>query len=110
MSSSIASVQSVSTSRTAAPAIRGSFDETRRLVLGVPMAHTGMAGPSVGGVRLKRTRPIRGKYFHTTPRVMHTCPNCGWKEAISIKTKVSQAILETHGPGEIERGRVDGDE
>ncbi len=82
------------------------------------MAHPGMAGPSVGGVRLKRTRYIR-RYFLTVPRFVVREPGI-----YEVKMKVSQVIivkiaevpprrdgLKMKEPaGEIERGRVDGDE
>ncbi len=80
----------------------------------------------MGGVRLKRTRPIRGKYFLTLPRITHE------GRVLEIKVKLSQVIVTDLGPsrmgsrqktepgkpghsavpatGEIERGRVDGEE
>ncbi len=71
--------------------------------------------------RLKRTRPIRGKYFLTLPRVVVE------GRIIEVKVKLSQVIVTDLGParkshnireedvepmtaGEIERGRVDGEE
>ncbi len=78
--------------------------------------------------RPKRTRPIRGKYFLTLPRITHE------GRILEIKVKLSQVIVTDLGPaktvrsldteprtgsiadidklslGEIERGRVDGDE
>ncbi len=82
---------------------------------------------------MKRTRPIRGKYFLTIPRITHE------GRILEIKVKLSQVIVTDMGPaktirsldteprtgsiadidkvsleasskGEIERGRVDGDE
>ncbi len=76
---------------------------------------------------MKRTRPIFGKYWIESPRMVHK------GEIISIRMKVSQVQLKAHGPvkakakmltdlgqkiqddhnkemGEIERGRVDGEE
>ncbi len=60
---------------------------------------------------MKRTRPIRGKYWNETPRMVHE------GRIISIRSKISQVQLIDHGPakkrgtvGEIERGRVDGEE
>ncbi len=70
---------------------------------------------------MKRTRPIRGKYFLTLPRITHA------GRILEIKVKLSQVIVTDLGParmshdireenvepmtvGEIERGRVDGDE
>ncbi len=67
---------------------------------------------------MKRTRPIRGKYFLTMPRVTHE------GRILEIKVKISQVIVNDLGPargakgragttrsvGEIERGRVDGEE
>ncbi len=78
-------------------------------------------------MRTKRTRPIRGKYWIESPRMAHE------GRIISIRMKVSQVQLKDHGPvkskgkmvtdtgqkmqdaynetmGEIERGRVDGEE
>ncbi len=61
----------------------------------------------------KRTRPIRGKYFLTVPRVAIE------GRIYEIKLKISQVIVKEvgktrirshHAAGEIERGRVDGDE
>ncbi len=70
----------------------------------------------------KRTRPIRGKYFLISPRVAHG------GRIISLRMKISSVTIEDHGPaksstpkskqaeeiisimGEIERGRVDGEE
>ncbi len=78
--------------------------------------------------RPKRTRPIHGKYWNETPRMVHE------GRIISIRSRISQIQLIDHGPaktirsldteprtgsiadidklslGEIERGRVDGDE
>ncbi len=75
------------------------------------MAHPGMAGPSVGSVRLKRTRHVRN-YYHTMPRMAYSCLKCGHKVIIVVKSKVSQVKMEVlpGKTGEIERGRVDGDE
>ncbi len=71
---------------------------------------------------MKRTRPIRGKYFLISPRVAHG------GRIISLKMKISSVTIEDHGPaksstpkseqveeivavvGEIERGSVDGEE
>ncbi len=75
---------------------------------------------------MKRTRPIRGKYFLTLPRITHE------GRILEIKVKLSQVIVTDMGPakkrdrvdpefdraaresheraGEIERGRVDGEE
>ncbi len=77
---------------------------------------------------MKRTRPIRGKYFLTLPRITHE------GRILEIKVKLSQVIVTDLGPaktirsldteprtgsasdidrlsmGEIERGRVDGEE
>ncbi len=67
---------------------------------------------------MKRTRPIRGKYYLTIPRVA-----VGGR-ILEIKLKISQVIVTDLGPtktggdprkwetstGEIERGRVDGEE
>ncbi len=60
---------------------------------------------------MKRTRPIHGKYFQETPRVV-----IGGR-IISLRLRISQVTIIDHGPakglkreGEIERGRVDGDE
>ncbi len=70
---------------------------------------------------MKRTRPIRGKYFLTMPRI------AVMGRIIEIKVKLSQVIVTDLGPaksrrkateeilspmftGEIERGSVDGDE
>ncbi len=72
-------------------------------------------------VRPKRTRPIRGKYFLTLPRVVVE------GRIIEVKVKLSQVIVTDMGParkshnipeedvepmtaGEIERGSVDGEE
>ncbi len=58
-------------------------------------------------MRTKRTRPIFGKYWIESPRMVHK------GEIISIRMKVSQVQMLFHGTvktGEIERGRVDGDE
>ncbi len=72
-------------------------------------------------MRTKRTRPIRGKYFLTLPRVVVE------GRIIEVKVKLSQVIVTDLGPakkshniqeedvepmtaGEIERGRVDGEE
>ncbi len=76
-------------------------------------------------MRMKRTRPIRGDYFLTIPRVTHE------GRILEIKVKVSQVIVTDLGPakkrgkpypeaddavkavheaGEIERGSVDGEE
>ncbi len=62
---------------------------------------------------MKRTRPIRGKYYLTIPRVaIHGV-------VYEIKVKISQVIVKEVGKtrnikqyavGEIERGRVDGEE
>ncbi len=85
---------------------------------------------SVRRPRGKRTRPIRGKYFLTVPRVAIHEPGI-----YEIKVKLSQVIIEKvkelrepqnvleavekvdlglepgeAEPGEIERGRVDGEE
>ncbi len=72
-------------------------------------------------MKTTRTRPIRGKYFLTIPRVaIHGV-------VYEIKVKISQVIVTDLGParkshnireedvepmtaGEIERGSVDGDE
>ncbi len=64
-------------------------------------------------MRMKRlrTRPIRGDYFITIPRVaIHG-------RIYEIKVKVSQVIINDVGevkgypkPGEIERGSIDGEE
>ncbi len=74
---------------------------------------------------MKRTRPIRGKYYLTIPRVAIREPG-----VYEIKLKISQVIIEkVKGfrepgnvleavelvdphvlPGEIERGSVDGEE
>ncbi len=61
---------------------------------------------------MKRTRPIRGKYFHTMPRMAYSCLNCGHKVILIVKSKVSQVKLEVlpGTAGEIERGCVDGEE
>ncbi len=71
---------------------------------------------------MKRTRPIRGKYFLTLPRITHE------GRILEVKVKLSQVIVTDLGParslskrdtrerilmsgvGEIERGRVDGEE
>ncbi len=76
---------------------------------------------------MKRTRPIRGKYFLTMPRITHE------GRILEIKVKISQVIITDMGRakrrpgkeegmfpheaenlakqlGEIERGRVDGEE
>ncbi len=68
---------------------------------------------------MKRTRPIRGKYWIESPRMAHK------GEIISIRMKISQVQMVFHGHvgkenlpdmpveqkmGEIERGRVDGEE
>ncbi len=76
---------------------------------------------------VKRTRPIRGKYFLTIPRITHE------GRILEIKVKLSQVIVTDMGPakkrgqlppdeemsggvqaaypaGEIKRGRVDGEE
>ncbi len=65
---------------------------------------------------MKRTRPIRGKYFLTIPRITHE------GRILEIKVKISQVIITDMGRakrrpgkeegqlGEIERGRVDGEE
>ncbi len=72
---------------------------------------------------MKRTRPIRGKYFLTMPRIA-----VGGR-ILEIKVKISQVIVTDLGPakykgkstgsvvdysaqraGEIERGSVDGEE
>ncbi len=72
-------------------------------------------------MRTKHTRPIRGKYFLTLPRVVVE------GRIIEAKVKLSQVIVTDLGParkshnirekdvepmtaGEIERGRVDGEE
>ncbi len=79
-------------------------------------------------MKMKRTRPIRGKYFLTLPRITHE------GRILEIKVKLSQVIVTDLGPaktirsldteprtgsiadidklslGEIERGRVDGKE
>ncbi len=62
-------------------------------------------------MRMKRTRPIRGDYFLTIPRVTHE------GRILEIKVKLSQVIITDLGPakkrgrvGEIERGSVDGEE
>ncbi len=72
-------------------------------------------------MRTKRTRPIRGTYFLTLPRVVVE------GRIIEVKVKLSQVIVTDLGPGrrshnireedvepmtagEIERGRVDGKE
>ncbi len=62
-------------------------------------------------MRTKRTRPIRGDYFLTIPRVTHE------GRILEIKVKLSQVIVTDLGParkrgrvGEIERGSVDGEE
>ncbi len=78
-------------------------------------------------MRMKRTRPIRGDYFLTIPRVTHE------GRILEIKVKLSQVIVTDLGPakkrgkvggvardigdiiktqraGEIERGSVDGEE
>ncbi len=57
--------------------------------------------------RPKRTRPIFGKYWIESPRMTHK------GEIISIRMKISQVQMLFHGTvkvGEIERGRVDGEE
>ncbi len=61
--------------------------------------------------RPRRTRPIRGDYFLTIPRITHE------GRILEIKVKLSQVIVTDLGPakkrgyvGEIERGSVDGDE
>ncbi len=61
--------------------------------------------------RAKRTRPIRGDYFLTIPRITHE------GRILEIKVKLSQVIVTDLGPvkkrgrvGEIERGSVDGEE
>ncbi len=56
---------------------------------------------------MKRTRPIFGKYWIESPRMVHK------GEIISIRMKISQVQMLFHGTvktGEIERGRVDGEE
>ncbi len=70
---------------------------------------------------MKRTRPIRGDYFLTIPRITHE------GRILEIKVKLSQVIVTDLGPaksrrkateeilapmfaGEIERGSVDGEE
>ncbi len=69
-------------------------------------------------MKTKRTRPIRGKYYLTIPRVAIA------GRTYEIKLKISQVVIEDvgraayrgtgpHGEtedltGEIERGRVDG--
>ncbi len=75
---------------------------------------------------MKRTRPIRGDYFLTIPRITHE------GRILEIKVNLSQVIVTDLGPakkrksyreqmidgdlpldlpvGEIERGSVDGDE
>ncbi len=62
-------------------------------------------------MRTKRTRPIRGDYFLTIPRITHE------GRILEIKVKLSQVIVTDLGPakkrghvGEIERGSVDGEE
>ncbi len=62
-------------------------------------------------MRMKRTRPIRGDYYLTIPRVTHE------GRILEIKVKLSQVIITDLGPakkrgrvGEIERGSVDGEE
>ncbi len=79
-------------------------------------------------MRTKRTRPIRGNYFLTIPRITHE------GRILEIKVKLSQVIVTDMGPakairsldteprtgsiadidklslGEIERGRVDVEE
>ncbi len=67
-----------------------------------------MAEGEVGPMRMKRTRPIRGKYFLTVPRIRI-------EDAIyEIKLKVSQVVVtkvkDVPPVGEIERGSVDGEE
>ncbi len=61
--------------------------------------------------RGKRTRPIRGDYLLTIPRITHE------GRILEIKVKLSQVIVTDLGPakrrgrvGEIERGSVDGEE
>ncbi len=75
---------------------------------------------------MKRTRPIRGKYVLPLPRITHE------GRILEVKVKLSQVIVTDLGPakkrgrvdpefdraaresheraGEIERGRVDGEE
>ncbi len=60
---------------------------------------------------MKRTRPIRGRYFQTLPRITHE------GSILEVKVKLSQVIVTDLGPakkrgrvGETERGCVDGDE
>ncbi len=74
---------------------------------------------------MKRTRPIRGKYYLTLPRITHE------GRILEIKVRLSQVIVTDLGPakkrgkpypeadeavkavyeaGEIERGSVDGEE
>ncbi len=72
-------------------------------------------------MRTKQTRPIRGDYFLTIPRITHE------GRILEIKVKLSQVIVTDLGPakskrrtteevlapmftGEIERGSVDGEE
>ncbi len=78
-------------------------------------------------MKTKRTRPIRGDYFLTIPRITHE------GRILEIKVKLSQVIVTDLGPakkrgqfppdeemsggvraaypaGEIERGSVDGEE
>ncbi len=69
----------------------------------------------------KRTRPIRGDYFLTIPRITHE------GRILEIRVKLSQVIVADLGPaksrrkateeilspmftGEIERGSIDGKE
>ncbi len=64
---------------------------------------------SIRRPRLKRTRPIRGDYFLTIPRITHE------GRILEIKVKLSQVIVTDLGPakkrgrvGDIETGSIDG--